>query len=104
MQFKGADKQFEAFGLEQDLAGRGEGIVALVDGRPVDTYGDALVDAMALHLGPFTDRAFHVVFAARVEQFFEVGIVPRPPKLPPRELHWFAALMPARFLIRAEHD
>src|SRR5207245_2750157 len=39
VQLELADKQLESLRLEQDLAGRGKGVVALVDGGSVDNNG-----------------------------------------------------------------
>ena len=102
MQFELPDEQLEALGLEQDLAGRGEDIVTLVDGGPVDADRDPVPLAQALDPGPLRRRALDVVLAAGVEQFLEVGIVLRPPELPVGEDPRLAPLLPARPLVGPE--
>src|SRR5438309_346986 len=58
----------EPFRLQQDLPRRGMHVECLVDRLAVDANLDRLVLAQALDLGPLAERAFDVVFAARVEQ------------------------------------
>ena len=85
---------------KQDLAGRGEHVVALVDSDPVDLNRDTVACAQAIDSSPLTHWAFDVVLASSVEQLLKIRIVPRPPKLavgedprltpfqPPRPLVW----------------
>src|SRR5262245_26297279 len=104
MQLEGADEQLEPFGLEQDAAGGGEGVVALVDGAAVDADGDRLAGAQAFDLRPLPQGALDVLLAARVEQLLEVGVVARPPELAAVEDARRAALIPARLPVGADGD
>src|SRR5205807_530575 len=94
-------EQLEPLRLQQDLAGRGEGVVAVVDLVAVDLDGDRLAPAEALDAGPLAQLALDVVLAARVEQLLEVRVVLRPPELPAGEGLLGAALLPARPFVRA---
>src|SRR5262249_4123052 len=67
VQFKGADEQFEAFRLKENLPGRGEDIGSLVDGLAIDPDGDTVAVAQAFNLGPLAELALDVVLAAGVE-------------------------------------
>ena len=58
-----------------------------------------LACAHAIDAGPLAHRALDVVLAPRVEQFFEIGIVPRPPELPVGEDPRLAPFHPARPLV-----
>ena len=97
------DEQLEPLGLQQDLAGRGEDVVTLVDGGAVDAHRDPAPVAEALDPRPLARRALDVVLAAGVEQLLEIGIVPRPPELPVGEDPRLAPLLPARPLVGPEH-
>src|SRR5262249_44671075 len=84
VQLERAHEQLEPLRLEQDLAGRGEDVGALVDGVAVDADRDARPRAQALDPVPLARRVLDVVPAARVEQLLEVPVVLRPPELAAR--------------------
>src|SRR5947209_17259668 len=76
----------------------------MIDDSVIDADGDCLVLADALNAGPLAEGALDIVLAARVEQFLEVGIVPRPPQLSAGEDTPGAALLPAWSFIGTEDD
>ena len=85
-----------AFGLEQNPAGGGKHLAALVDRLAVDLDRELAAVGDALDAGPVAQRAFDVFLAAGVEQLLEIPIVPRPPELPARgrKRQQFAARLP----------
>src|SRR5438552_9853131 len=92
VQFELANEQLKALALQQDLAGRGVDVVALIDRGAVDADRDGLPRAQALDPRPFAEGTLDVVLTAGVEQFLELRIVQRPPQLAASEDARFAAL------------
>src|SRR5262249_47938869 len=86
------------------LAGRGIGVIAVVDGRAVDFDRYRLSFADTLDARPRAERTLDIILAAGIEQLFEFRVMQRPPELAFREDSALASFLPARLLVRPEND